>query len=390
MTVTTRRRKVLFLTGTRADFGKMKPLIEEVENSQDFEGHIFATGMHMLARYGATVEEIRRANFKHIYSFINQDGSVNSQMDLVLANTIQGLGHYIREFSPDLIVVHGDRIEALAGAITGVVSNILVAHIEGGEVSGTMDELIRHAVTKLSHLHFVSNEQARKRLIHDSIFVIGSPDIDVMLSDRLPDIVEAKLRYEINFDEYAIAIYHPVTTDLCALPENVANVTAALAESGLNFIVIYPNNDPGSEIILDAIARFRDHPRFRLLPSMRFEYFLTLLKHARAIVGNSSAGVREAPVYGVPTVNIGSRQLNRFNYPSIYNVASDKNEILDALKTLPASVTPSLHFGNGDSARQFINQLRESKLWATPCQKQFRDLRFGAEAKESLTVGWES
>jgi UDP-N-acetylglucosamine 2-epimerase (hydrolysing) len=258
-----------------------------------------------------------------------------------------------------------------------------------------MDELIRHAITKLSHLHFVSNDQARKRLIQmgestDSIFVIGSPDIDVMLSDRLPDIAEAKHRYEINFSEYAIAIYHPVTTELCALPSNVTNVSAALEEAGLNFIVIYPNNDPGAEIILEAIARFRDNPRFKLLPSMRFEYFLTLLKHARAIVGNSSAGVREAPVYGVPTVNIGSRQLNRFNYPSIHNVADDKDEILHALRKLPESVVPSLHFGNGDSARQFIAQLRDPKLWATPCQKQFRDMGFGAEPRDGLTVGWHT
>ena len=194
----------------------------------------------MLARYGSTVKEIQLAGFQHIYSYINQDGSVNSQMDLVLANTIQGLGHYIREFSPDLIVVHGDRIEALAGAITGVISNILVAHIEGGEVSGTMDELIRHAVTKLSHFHFVSNNQARKRLVQmgeapDSIFVIGSPDIDIMLSENLPELSEVKRRYEINFPEYAIFIYHPVTTELHLLHENITTVTAALEASGAEF-----------------------------------------------------------------------------------------------------------------------------------------------------------
>ena len=383
-----KQRKILFLTGTRADFGKMKPLMEEVERSDDFEAHIFATGMHMLARYGSTVKEVQLAGFRHIYSYINQDGSVNSQMDLVLANTIQGLGHYIREFSPDLIVVHGDRIEALAGAITGVVSNILVAHIEGGEVSGTMDESIRHAVTKLSHLHFVSNNQARKRLVQmgeapDSIFVIGSPDIDVMLSDKLPDICETKLRYEITFLEYAIFIYHPVTTEMHDLGRNITTAAAALKESGLNFIVIYPNNDPGAEIILEAINRLRDNPCFRVLPSMRFEYFLTLLKNAKAIVGNSSAGIREAPVYGVPTINIGTRQMNRFNYSFIFNVPDDKEKILQALNNLPASVTPSLHFGRGESAKLFMTQLRNSKLWATTCQKQFCDLGFQTD-EESL------
>jgi UDP-N-acetylglucosamine 2-epimerase (hydrolysing) len=376
-----RTRKILFLTGTRADFGKMKPLIEEVERSDDFEAHIFATGMHMLARYGSTVKEIQLAGFRNIYSYINQDGSINSQTDLVLANTIHGLGHYIREFSPDLIVVHGDRIEALAGAITGVISNILVAHIEGGEVSGTMDELIRHAVTKLSHFHFVSNNQARKRLIQmgeapDSIFVIGSPDIDIMLSENLPELSEVKRRYEINFPEYAIFIYHPVTTELQLLHENITAVTAALEASPLNFLVIYPNNDPGSDVILETLNRLHDNPRFRLLPSMRFEYFLTLLKHAKVVVGNSSAGIREAPVYGVPTINIGTRQMNRFTYPFIYNVPENKEQILNALNNLPESGIPSLHFGRGESAKLFMGQVRNSKLWATPCQKQFCDLGF--------------
>ena len=355
--------------------------MEEVERSDDFEAHIFATGMHMLARYGSTVKEIQLAGFRHVYSYINQDGSINSQTDLVLANTIHGLGHYIRELSPDLIVVHGDRIEALAGAITGVVSNILVAHIEGGEVSGTMDELIRHAVTKLSHFHFVSNNQARKRLVQmgeapESIFVIGSPDIDVMLSENLPEISEVKRRYEIHVPEYAIFIYHPVTTELHLLQEHITNVTDALEASTLNFLVIYPNNDPGADVILENLKRFHDHPRFRLLPSMRFEYFLTLLKNARAIIGNSSAGVREAPVYGVPTINIGTRQMNRFNYPFIFNVSEDKEKILQALSNLPASVTPSLHFGRGESAKLFMVQLCSSKVWATPCQKQFCDLGF--------------
>jgi UDP-N-acetylglucosamine 2-epimerase (hydrolysing) len=378
------QRKILFLTGTRADFGKMKPLIEEVERSEDFEAHIFATGMHMLARYGSTVKEIQLAGFRHIYSYINQDGSVNSQMDLVLANTIQGLGHYIREFSPDLIVVHGDRIEALAGAITGVISNILVAHIEGGEVSGTMDELIRHAVTKLSHFHFVSNNQAGKRLVQmgeapDSIFVIGSPDIDIMLSENLPELSEVKHRYEINFPEYAIFIYHPVTTELDLLYEHIATVIAALEAAALNFLVIYPNNDPGADVILETLNRLRDNPRFRLIPSMRFEYFLTLLKNAKAVVGNSSAGIREAPVYGVPTINIGTRQMNRFNYPFIYNVPENREQILDALNNLPESGIRSLHFGTGDSAKLFMAQLRNSKLWATSCQKQFRDLGLRAD-----------
>jgi UDP-N-acetylglucosamine 2-epimerase (hydrolysing) len=373
------RKTILFLTGTRADFGKIKPLIEDVERSSDFEAHIFATGMQMLARYGSTVNEIHRAGFKHIFPYINQDGAINSQMDLVLANTVQGLAHYVREFKPDLIVVHGDRIEALAGAIVGALDNILVAHIEGGEVSGTVDELIRHAVTKLSHLHFVSNNEARQRLIQmgesqDVIFVVGSPDIDVMLSNQLPNLSEVKTRYEITFDEYCIFIYHSVTTELHLLKQHIGGIIQALEGSGMRFVVIYPNNDTGAEIILEAYASLDDNQRFRIIPSMRFEYFLTLLKNAKAIIGNSSAGIREAPVYGVPTINIGTRQMNRFNYPSIINVSEDKGVILSVLNNLPTSLIPSMHFGKGESATLFMKHLRNPNLWSTPCQKHFQDL----------------
>jgi UDP-N-acetylglucosamine 2-epimerase (hydrolysing) len=372
-------KKILFLTGTRADFGKMKPLIDEIERSEEFEAHIFATGMHTLARYGSTVNEIRKAGFKHIYSYINQDGSINSQMDLVLANTIQGLGHYLRELQPDLIVVHGDRIEALAGATVGALNNVLVAHIEGGEISGTVDELIRHAVSKLSHLHFVSNDEARRRLVQmgeteKSIFVIGSPDIDVMLSDHLPVLVEVKEKYEIQFTEYAVFAYHPVTTELALLRRHIDKVVSALQASEQNFVVLYPNNDTGSDIILEAFGRIQNNPRFRVIPSMRFEYFLALLKNALAIVGNSSAGIREAPVYGIPVVNIGTRQMNRFNYPAIVNVPEDKERILHAIKNLPKSIPPSTHFGNGNSANLFMAQLQNSAIWMTPRQKQFKDL----------------
>src|SRR5260370_29572714 len=150
-------------------------------------------------------------------------------MDLALAKTIRGSADYIREMGPDMIVVHGDRVEALAGAVVGALSNVLVAHIEGGEVSGTVDELIRHSVTKLSHLHFVANEEFAERLAQmgereEIVFVIVSPDIDVMLSGRLPSLEEVRKHYEIPLDSYGILIYHPVTTELETLRANAQTV----------------------------------------------------------------------------------------------------------------------------------------------------------------------
>lgn len=352
-----------------------------VERNDQLDAHIFATGMHMLARYGSTVNEIKKVGFANIHTFVNQDASVNSHMDLTLALTVQGLGHYIRELKPHLIVVHGDRIEALAGAIVGALNNILVAHVEGGEVSGTVDELIRHSVTKLSHIHFVANDQAKLRLIQmgetpDSVFVIGSPEIDVMLSSELPTLKDVFDRYDVSFTgEYGICMFHPVTTEVSEIGTQALTLVQALQAVELPFVVIYPNNDSGSHLILSAYDSVDGDPRFRLIPSMRFEYFLTLLKNASVIVGNSSAGVREAPVYGVPSVNIGTRQTNRFKYPSILDVPADEERIVNALRSLPKTVTPTLHFGTGQSARLFMEVLYSDQFWNASRQKLFQDLQ---------------
>lgn len=386
------RRRILFLTATRAEFGKLKPLIARVRDAgaAGFDYQIFATGMHMHARYGSTLIEISKAGFDQVYPYINQDGRSYSPMDQVLANTIHGLGLFVREFPPDLIVLHGDRVEALAGAVVGMLNSIRVAHIEGGEVSGTVDEMLRHAISKLSHIHFVANEEARLRLIQmgeheETIYVIGSPEVDVMLSDALPSLEEVKKHYAIPFEEYAIFVFHPVTTELNMLNQQIEAIIQALLASNFNFIAIYPNNDNGSEVIIAALERLRENPRFMVLPSMRFEYYLVLLRHALAIVGNSSSGVREAPVYGIPTVNIGSRQNNRFKYESILNVPAERDAILGALRHLPMLPKPTLHFGQGHSADLFMAALNRPQFWEVPIQKQFHDLPSLKELASSRT-----
>jgi len=368
----------LFITGTRADFGKIKPLIQKVKSAKNIDYTIFATGMHMLRKYGSTVDEISKSGFNQIYSFINQDDIIGAQMDYVTANTINGLGLYVREFRPDLIVVHGDRTEALAGAIVGVLNNILVAHVEGGEVSGTVDGLIRHSITKLSHMHFTTNKIAKQRLIQmgedsSNIYVIGSPEIDVLLSKELPTINQVKKYYQINYSNYGIFIYHPVTSELNNIRHNITHVIDSIIDSGLNYVIIYPNNDAGSDIIFNELKRLKNCEQFRLLPSMRFEYYITLMKNASFMIGNSSSGVREAPVFGVPTINIGTRQMNRNRSKSIVNVKEDKSKILDAIINLPTKVKPASQFGYGKSAEKFIEKLNTSEFWQINFQKDFVD-----------------
>lgn len=373
------KKKIVFLTGTRADFGKLKSLIEITNKSDKFEVYIFATGMHLQKKYGYTVEEIEKCGYRNIYKFINSDHE-EEQMDHTLARTILGFSNYLHELEPDLIVIHGDRVEPMAGAIAGALNNILVAHIEGGELSGTIDELIRHAITKLSHIHFVSNKDARDRLIQmgevtSNIFLIGSPDMDVMVSSNLPVLSEACRRYQVDFDEYGIVLFHPVTTEIDQIGNYAKYFVDALLQTNYNYIVIFPNNDLGSSIIFREYERLKAEKRFRLFPSIRFEYFLSLLKNAQFIIGNSSCGLREAPYYAVPAVNIGTRQMNRVFHEGVINCDYGTKDILTAINiAINKTFEPSILFGEGNSDKLFLTTISNENFWMTNKQKQFQDL----------------
>ena len=375
-------RKVAFLTGTRADFGKIKSLIATLnEAPKHFETHIFATGMHMEPKYGYTLQEIEKCGFERIYPFINQ--SALGVMDRALANTLMGFADYTRLIRPDLIVVHGDRVEALAGALVGALNNILVAHIEGGEISGTVDELIRHSVSKMSHLHFVSNARAKERLVQlgeepAHIHVIGSPEVDTMNSPSLPSLEEVRAHYAIPFARYGIVAFHPVTTNPQRIRSETRALLRAMLDSGHAFVVVYPNSDTGSEHILEEYElTLRDHPKVRLFPSLRFESMLVLLQHADFVLGNSSMGIREAPFYGVPTVNVGDRQQGRSDNPHLLHVPAEYEAISAALAkalALKGRLPRLREFGEGDSHRRFRAALEDEALWSTPVQKRFCEL----------------
>ena len=188
-------KKIMFLTGTRADYGKIKSVIKKLDDNNNFKTYIYVTGMHLNKKYGSTYKAIKKDGFKNI--FLSRPIKENVTMDVALAENVIQFSEYVKKIKPDLILVHGDRLEALAGAIVGAFNNIYVAHIEGGEISGTIDESIRHAISKLSHFHFVSNRKAKERLIQmgenwNNIYVTGSPDIDIMLSDSLPMLEDVK------------------------------------------------------------------------------------------------------------------------------------------------------------------------------------------------------
>lgn len=375
-------KKVLFISGTRADYGKLKPLMRAVEESDNLINDIFVSGMHLSARHGHTYKEILKDGYSnvHVAFGLLQSG----KMSYDLGNLICNLSGYVMNTNPDLIVVHGDRIDALAGAAVGALTNTRVAHVEGGELSGTVDESIRHTISKLAHIHFVCNEEAAKRLRQmgeeeSRIYVIGSPDLDIMLSDELPSLDEAKKRYGIDFNHYSIVLYHPVTTEYERVSEHARVLVSALIQSEMNYIVILPNNDTGYDLITGAYQELltkANRKRFKLFPSIRFEFFITLLANSDFIIGNSSAGVREACVYGIPAIDIGTRQQGRYiknAFPNIIHVDDSEAEIAEAiLQAESIKKEPFSAFGRGNSSQLFMKAL-EGPVWDIPIQKKFID-----------------
>ncbi len=368
-------KRIVFITGTRADYGKLKALMLAVEESENYELHVYVTGMHLLSEYGSTFKEVVKDGYNHIY--IARENAPTYNMSADLGKSLSNFTKYIGEVKPDCIVVHGDRGDALMGSIVGAFNNIHVIHIEGGEVTGTIDESIRHAITRFAHVHLVANEQAKEVLLamgedEERIQIIGSPDIDIMKGKTLPTIGEVKEKLGIFYDSYAILLFHPVVTEVAQLPYQIKEIIQACKESGKQYVVIYPNNDTGSQTILDAYKELDACTDFIMFKSVGFEDFLTLLQHAEFILGNSSAGVREAPYFGVPTIDIGSRQHGRYTMgdTSIVHVECDCVSILQAICGVPYRYERHHDWGEGNSADLFMQLLNHPMFWDISLQKK--------------------
>jgi len=371
-------KKIIFVTATRADYGKLKSIILSIQKLKKFNVHVFVTGMHNLSAYGNTFYEIKNDKVHNIKKFHNQILGENSSK--IFSKTVLGFSKYVNKINPDLVVIHGDRIEPLACAVVCCLNNIKLAHFEGGELSGTIDEILRHSISKLSNIHFVTNSIAKKRLIQmgelsNSIFITGSPDVDLILSNNLPSLYDVKKKYDIAFKSYAIALFHPVTTHIKNLKKYISNFIRSLKLSKENIVLIFPNNDLGSKVIIKEYKKIRNN-NIKVFPSLRFEYYLTLLKNCKFIIGNSSSGIMEAPYYGVATINIGDRQNNRANLESITNCSYESSKILRAIKkfSVTKKFITSSFFGDGRSAAKLIKILKSKKIWKINNQKQFRDI----------------
>ena len=373
-------KKIIFVSGTRADFGKIKSLIKITQSKQEFTVKLFVTGMHLYKKYGYTINEIKISGISNIFQ--HKKSNSYNKLDKNFISCYHKFNEFLKKEKPKLVVVHGDRVEALACGLATVLNNIKLGHIEGGEVSGSIDESIRHSISKLAHYHFVSNLRCKKRLSNmgeekERIYVIGSPETDYLVKKNNLNISKIKRIYNISFSNYAIFIYHSSFNEMKDLKKNIKVVIDALIESSKNYIIIYPNNDEGSDIILKSINNLKKNKNFLVFPSIRFEYFINLLRNSSFMIGNSSSGVREAPALGINSVNIGTRQYQRSDAQNIINCDHTKQNILKSIQEASSRKKNKIskNFGRGKSDQLFLRTLKSKTFWSTNTQKKFIDVK---------------
>lgn len=332
------KRKIAVLTGTRAEYGILRPLLRRINAHPKLDLYIIATGMHLSDEFGYTIREIEKDGFR-IYAkldTLNREDT-GAGMARYIGNTIIKLSEVFEDLKPDILILLGDRGEMLAGAIAATCMNILIVHLHGGETSGSVDEGFRHAISKLAHLHFVATEEARQKLISmgedpSRIFVVGAPGLDDIFENLIPP-EEIAERYNLDLlKPIILLIQHPVVTEVDEAPNQIRETLEAIAELKLQTIVIYPNADAGGRRMIKIIKEYEQkYPFIRAYKSLPRRDYLSLMNVASVMVGNSSSGIIEAPSFGLPVVNIGTRQKGRLRVGNVIDVDYNKEDIKKAI-----------------------------------------------------------
>jgi UDP-N-acetylglucosamine 2-epimerase (non-hydrolysing)/GDP/UDP-N,N'-diacetylbacillosamine 2-epimerase (hydrolysing) len=332
-------RKIAVVTGTRAEYGIYFPVLKAIQRSSKLDLSLIVTGMHLSENFGHTVDEIKKDGFvidAKIPLGLLEDSGASMARDVGLC--ILGLTDAFEKIKPDILLVLGDRGEMLATAIAGIYMNIPVAHLHGGEVSGTVDESVRHAITKLSHIHFPATKESAERirkLGEDEfrIHVVGAPALDTILSETFVPKEEIGKCFNLDMNKpIVLVVQHPVTTEFDAVERQIRETMDTVVELGEQTVVIYPNADAGGRKIIEIIEQYRDHEFIRIFKNLRHVDYLSLMKSADVMVGNSSSGIIEAPSFGLPVVNIGTRQIGRQRGENVIDVDYNKDEIIKAIE----------------------------------------------------------
>jgi GDP/UDP-N,N'-diacetylbacillosamine 2-epimerase (hydrolysing) len=364
-------RKICYVTGTRADFGLMRDTLIAVRDMPELELSIVATGMHLSEKYGNTLADIEAAGLP-VSAVVEIDfgDATGATMARNLGHMLVGFVDALERLKPDLVLVLGDRGEMLAAALAAVHLNIPVAHIHGGERSGTVDEPIRHAISKLAHFHMVATIDARERLIRmgeraADVYVTGAPGLDGIAA--LVVCSRQELMLEAGLDSsrlVALMVYHPVLQEAQTAIAGAAAILDALQTRGIQIVALKPNSDAGSDGIRALLEARRHEPDLRVVTHFPRASFVSWMATADLMIGNSSAGIIEAASFGTPVVNIGSRQNLRERNANVIDAPVDASAISVAVDQALASGRFEVRnvYGDGQAVARIVSLLRNLSL----------------------------
>lgn len=334
-------RKVLSITGTRADYGLMRPVHRMINDDDRLDLTLMVTGMHFLPEFSQSLDNIRQEQLGRLIEVpVFDEASTSASMAITMAKQQIELTSVIKAVKPDLVLLQGDRGEMLAAAIAATHLNIPVVHMSGGDLSGTIDDSIRHAITKFAHIHLPTCEQSKNQLLamneeDQRICIVGEPALDIIRTfQSVPDDVLAQ-KYNIDFERpFVIATQHPVTTECDDAAEQIKITIDALESLGVQTIFTYPNSDAGGQAMRDVLNNYKDHKNIRVIPNLGQDDLFSLMKLATAMVGNSSSGILEAASFRLPVINIGTRQHGRLRANNVFDVDYNADEIVSVLQKI--------------------------------------------------------
>lgn len=378
------KRKICVVTGTRAEYGLLYWLMKEIQNDEEFELQIIATGMHLSPEFGLTYQTIEQDGFtinEKVEMLLSSDTPVGIAKSMGIGTI--GFAEAIDRLSPDLIIVLGDRYEILSVVQAALIAKVPVAHIAGGDTTeGAVDEQIRHSVTKMSHLHFVTNEQAKDRVTQMGenpahIYNVGSPGIDQIKRLKLlsKEEFEASIGFKLR-KRNLLVTFHPVTLDTQSPSDQFEELLKALDNLGNEVGIIFtkPNSDTYGRVLNQMIDEYvQERSNTVAYTSLGQLRYLSAIQYVDAVVGNSSSGLYEVPSFSKPTVNIGDRQKGRLQATSVINCNTTEIDIEKAIvqafdKDCSNTVNP---YGDGNSSNRILNILKEHKDYKLLIQKHF-------------------
>ncbi|MSR86560.1 UDP-N-acetylglucosamine 2-epimerase (hydrolyzing) [Candidatus Peribacteria bacterium] len=367
-------RKVLVVIERRADYSRFRPVLQLMKKDPFFQLFIIVTGINLLPGHGADIEKFKADGFNidaTIPMFTEQSPDTGAEMARGISRVMSGVVDVLEKVRPDLVLTGFDIGANFAATVAAAHMNIPVAHIQGGEVTGNIDESLRHAMSKFAHLHFPATEDAKRRLVAmgenpDHIFVVGCPSLDVLINAPMIPKEVLEKKFNVDFSKpTVILIQHPVTTENTESKQQITATLEALKQVGVQTIAILPNNDAGFSSIISTVKG----SGITWYPSLDVETFANLYRHVWAIVGNSSSGIHEAATFHVPTVNIGTRQQGRERPKTVNDVGYDTEEIVATLKkvlfdekyraSLQSMENP---YGEGNTAPKIFKILKEVSL----------------------------